>query len=100
MKPIGDLLGKLEALIARLREATGPRRLLVVGGGAAGVCLAFALRYRLERECTTGPRPQIMLATAEGVTPRRSNPLARFFLRRALARAGIALHENAPVAQH
>ena len=98
VKPIGDLLGKLEALIARLREATGPRRLLVVGGGAAGVCLAFALRYRLERECTTGPRPQIMLATAEGVTP-EINPLARFFLRRALARAGIALHENVPVAQ-
>ena len=97
VKPIGDLLGKLEALITRLAEATGPRRLLVVGGGAAGVCLAFALRYRLDRECTTGPRPQIMLATAEGVAP-EVNPLARFFLRRALARAQITLHEHARVA--
>ena len=98
VKPIGDLLGKLEALIARLRETTGPRRILVVGGGAAGTCLAFALRHRLERECITGERPQITLATAEGVTP-EINPLARFFLRRALARAEITMHENARVAR-
>jgi pyridine nucleotide-disulfide oxidoreductase family protein len=98
VKPIGDLLGKLDALITRLRQSDGRRHVLVVGGGAAGICLAFALRYRLDRECVAGPKPTVSLATAQGITP-EINALARFFLRRALARAEITLYENAPVAQ-
>ncbi|MCC5977752.1 MAG: FAD-dependent oxidoreductase [Salinarimonas sp.] len=97
VKPIGSLMPKLEALFAEIRRADGPRRMLVIGGGAAGTCLAFALRRRLRREAPDG-RIEVALATAEEITP-EINATARFFLRRALRRAQITLHEHSPIAR-
>jgi selenide,water dikinase len=48
-RPIARLIDRVEELTARLRERPGPR-IVVVGAGAAGVELGFALRARLERE--------------------------------------------------
>jgi selenide,water dikinase len=48
VKPIGGFLDQLDALLARAAQADGPRRIAIVGGGAAGVELAFALRTRLD----------------------------------------------------
>lgn len=96
VKPIGDLLAKTDALIARARAPGGPRRILVVGGGAAGVCLAFALRARLARETAECAAPSVAIVTAGEIAP-EVNALARFLLRRALRRAGIAVHRGARV---
>jgi pyridine nucleotide-disulfide oxidoreductase family protein len=95
VKPIGTLLPRLDALIAQARRPDGPRRFLVIGGGAAGTCLAFALRRRLADE-RADTRFDIALATADEVAP-EINATARFFLRRALNRAGIKLHEHSRV---
>lgn len=95
VKPIGDLLAKTDALIARARAPGGPRRILVVGGGAAGVCLAFALQARLARE-TAGEAPSVAIVTAGDVAP-EVNPLARFLLNRTLRKARIAVHRGARV---
>jgi len=97
VKPIGTLLPRLDALITQARRPDGPRRFLVVGGGAAGVCLAFALRRRLERE-RADTRFEIALATADDVAP-EINATARFFLRRALHQAAITLHEHSRIAR-
>ena len=43
VKPIGDLLDKWDRLAARTAQPGGPRRFAIVGGGVAGICLAFAL---------------------------------------------------------
>lgn len=96
VKPIGSLIPKLEGLIAQARQPDGPRRVLVIGGGAAGTCLAFALLHRLRREAG-GHAIDVALATAEEIAP-EINAAARFFLRRALRRVGISLHEHSRIA--
>lgn len=96
VKPIGDLLAKTDELIERVRGPGGPRRILVVGGGAAGVCLAFALKARLSRENGAGAALAVAIATAGDIAPEINAP-ARFLLRRALAREGVGLRLNARV---
>lgn len=49
VKPINQFVPKWQSLLRRLREFDGDRfRLAIVGGGAGGVELALAIRYRLE----------------------------------------------------
>lgn len=47
VKPISDFLQQLESLLAAAARPDGPRRIVVVGGGAAGFELVLALRARL-----------------------------------------------------
>lgn len=42
VKPIGSLLQKWDRLVESAVAPNGPRRIAIVGGGAAGICLAFA----------------------------------------------------------
>lgn len=97
VKPIGDLLGKIDRLIAAARAADGPRRFVVVGGGAAGVCLAFAVERRLRVEARTSGRGpgalRISIVTAGALLP-ELNLRARRLARKRLAQIGIALSEN------
>jgi pyridine nucleotide-disulfide oxidoreductase family protein len=44
VKPIGSLLDKWDRLADSALAPNGPRRFAIVGGGAAGICLAFAVR--------------------------------------------------------
>ncbi len=97
VKPIGSLIPKLDALISEARRPDGPRRVLVVGGGAAGTCLAFALLRRLRQE-TGGGVVDVALATAGVIAP-EINAFARVLLRRALRRVGITLHEQSQIAR-
>ncbi len=85
VRPIGSLEARLAAALPAGRAA-------VVGGGAAGVELAFSLRRRL------GPGAELALLPGAGLLP-RSGPLACWVVRRALARRRIALVEGAPVAE-
>lgn len=94
VKPIGDLLEKTDRLIAAARAPDGPRDVVVVGGGAAGLCLAFALARRLRAEAGGGAGAfRFTLVTAHALLP-ELNDRARRLARGRLARAGIALVEN------
>ncbi|MGJ3261612.1 MAG: FAD-dependent oxidoreductase [Salinarimonas sp.] len=97
VKPIGDLLDKTDRLIAAVRAPHGPRDIAVVGGGAAGLCLAFALARRLRAEARDAGRDadalRLSLVTAHALLP-DLNPRARRLARARLAKAGIALVEN------
>ena len=52
-RPIADLVAHVDQVIARLRDRRAPR-VVVVGAGAGGVELAFAIRARLSREGAGG----------------------------------------------
>lgn len=96
VKPIGDLLEKTERLIEEAERPGGPRRFTIVGGGAAGVCLAFALARRLRADASDSAAFNFAIVTAGDVLP-EANPLARHMVRRALARRGIAVQKHALV---
>lgn len=97
VKPIGALLDKIDALLAAARAPDGPRRLNVVGAGAAGVELAIALRLRLDYEARRDGRDPgataVALLGAGDLAP-ALNSGARRRIARALARAGVAFHPD------
>jgi selenide,water dikinase len=88
VKPIDRLLERLPAL-PRRKDA----RLAVVGGGAAGVELAFALRAHRGKGA-----PVTLVAGGAGLLPGFPQRLQRR-ARAAMAARGIALIEGAPVAE-
>lgn len=85
LKPIGSLLAKLDEAFGGAGAPTGPGRILVVGGGPAGVEIALALRARLTRGAR---QPWIGIATGRGLVP-RLNHRARSKLAMILARKNI-----------
>ena len=86
VKPIGRFRQKL----ASLTEAGHPKRLAVIGGGAAGCELALALSARWQRD--TGARPDITLfGRAARLVPEHP-PRAARHLFEAMTRAGCDIH--------
>src|SRR5262245_50461271 len=87
-RPIRDFVDRLDARLAASERAAAPIRVAVVGGGAAGVELAFCLGARMRRD---GRRAEVTLIDAE------REPLAmlpRALRRRARAEArrrGVSL---------
>lgn len=59
-RPIGRFVGEIDARIARVSAAGGRPRIVLVGGGAAGVELAFTLDARLR---AGGVDPVILVVT-------------------------------------
>lgn len=96
VKPIGDLLEKIDRLIASARTPEGPKRFAVVGGGAAGICLAFALAARLRADGRDRHGYDFLVVTAGDLLP-EVNTLARRLVKRSLAGRGIALRTHARV---
>lgn len=96
VKPIGDLLEKIDRLVDDAEKPGGPRRFAIVGGGAAGVCLAFALATRLRANGSDAKAFSFVVVTAEEILP-EANPLARHMVKRALARRGIAVEKHVKV---
>ena len=96
VKPIGELLEKIDRLVASARHSDGPRRFAVVGGGAAGICLAFALAARLRADGDVSRGFGFVVVTAGELLP-EVNALARHLVARALKRRGIALRTHARV---
>ncbi|MEN8161968.1 MAG: selenide, water dikinase SelD, partial [Myxococcota bacterium] len=96
-RPIHAFVGRLEAAVADARERRGaePLRVVVVGGGAAGVEVAFTLEARLRAQ---GVPADFTLAAA---WPTLLPGAARRFVRaaeREAARRGIRLRLGAEVA--
>jgi selenide,water dikinase len=60
-RPIARLVRETEALVSRVTGLPGPPRVVVVGGGAGGVELAFTLEARLRRD---GATPRVTLVHA------------------------------------
>lgn len=81
VRPIG-------AFVDRLAAMSAPRRVVVAGGGAGGVELAFGLRNCARSEA---PPDVALAAGADGILPGFS-PAVRRRVAKALARQGIAVH--------
>jgi NADH dehydrogenase FAD-containing subunit len=90
-KPVALLEQARRVLLARLD--LGPVRLLVVGGGPAGVELAGNL-WRLCRAC--GGRAAITLASSGRLLPRQPERARRLALT-SLTQRGITVREDSPV---
>lgn len=86
-RPVGRLVGKVDGVIAAARERdTDHFRVLVVGGGAAGVELAFTLEQRLR--AVRGDSVVALLEASPRFLPGYPAGLARR-VERALLRRGI-----------
>jgi selenide,water dikinase len=96
VKPIGSFLEKFDRLRARCRDADGPRRIAVIGGGAGGVELLLSVRSRLRAEAADPDALSFALVTAEEILATH-NARVRAAFRRVLRARGIALHENRKV---
>lgn len=100
VKPIGGFLDRLEALRAAAARPDGPRRIVVIGGGAAGVELILALHARLRADAAAAGRDPdgfaFALVTAAPLVPTLNAGIRRR-VARALAARGIAVHGEARV---
>jgi selenide,water dikinase len=101
VKPIGEFLGKFDALRAECAKPDGPRRIAVVGGGAGGVELLLSVRTRLREEAARDGRDpdtfSFQLVT-DGEMLATHNTRVRKAFRRVFARRGVTLLENHRVA--
>jgi pyridine nucleotide-disulfide oxidoreductase family protein len=93
VKPIGDFLAKWERVRAEALAPDGPRRFAIVGGGVAGICLAFAIAAALRRGApAAGLDPaEFAVTLISAAPPSDVNPLMRRAVHRALRRHGIAI---------
>jgi pyridine nucleotide-disulfide oxidoreductase family protein len=98
VKPISDFLERLEALLAAAARPDGPRRMVIVGGGAAGFELALALKARLATFNATARPFWIGLAVGGGLVATLNSGM-RARARNALARHGIAVLDGFRVAE-
>ncbi|MBJ6125241.1 FAD-dependent oxidoreductase [Microvirga splendida] len=94
VKPIGSLLEKWDRLVESALAPNGPRRFAIVGGGAAGICLAFAVTAFLRNRLSDAIEVSLIgAAEAPGINAGMRRRIAR-----ALKRRGIAVHvEDAAV---
>lgn len=100
VKPIGRFLEKFDALLDRLYETGGPRRIVGIGGGAGGVELLLSLRHRLLRDAlANGVTPDAFtfaLVTGSAILPTHNDCVQQAF-RKTFAEQGVRLVENARV---
>jgi selenide,water dikinase len=92
VKPIGLFLAKLDDLLERARKPDGPRRIVVIGGGAGGVELLLSLRTRLDAEA--GAAFSFALVT-DGEILATHNSRVRAAFRRVFVDRNIVTYENA-----
>jgi selenide, water dikinase len=97
VKPVSQFAQKWDAFQTRALTRGGPRRIAVVGGGAAGVELVLAARHGLRQQALTlGLSAQefsFALVAGGDVLPSH-NARARALVRAALKRANVTVIEN------
>jgi selenide,water dikinase len=90
VKPIGSLLEKWDRLVERAVAPHGPRRFAIVGGGAAGICLAFAVSAVFRKQLSDAITVSLIGASeAPGINAGMHRRIAQ-----ALKRRGIAVHAD------
>ena len=103
VKPITQFNQRWLALLARVRQHTGPTTIAVVGGGAGGVELTLSMQHRLQTELRAQGRDPAELAfhlfTASAQILPTHNPGVRRRFERVLAQRGVVLHCNARVSE-
>jgi len=97
VRPLEQALEGFEALLARVRNGD-VRRVLVVGGGAGGVELAFAMHHRFHAACGTRA-PQLAIVTDTARPLPEFPDRARALLRALAAAKGIGSHVGSRVAR-
>ena len=90
VKPVSRFLDRLDALLAAATKPDGPRRIVVVGGGAAGVELALALKARVASLDAAGRPFWIALAGGDTLVA-TLNAGVRRRVRDALQRHGVTV---------
>lgn len=90
VKPISDFLERLDVLLAAAARPDGPRRIVLVGGGAAGFELALALKARLATHNDPARPFWIGLAVGGGLVATLNDGM-KARARAALDRHGIAV---------
>ena len=92
VKPIGSFLSKFNNLIEACRRPNGPRKVVVIGGGAGGVELLLSVRTRLLQDV---PAADFSFAlVTDGEILATHNPRVRATFRRVFAARGVALYEH------
>lgn len=99
VKPVSAFAPKWQALVERASQADGPRKIVAVGGGAAGVELILAAHHRLtDRQSWEDRRRDpfaYALIAAAGVLPTHP-PRARRLAMEALTQNAIEVIEGDP----
>ena len=101
VKPIDGFLNQFDALRRRVRERIGGSRIVLVGGGAAGIEHALSIERRLRTEATEAGlgsgqlKFAVICASAEILPTFPARFQSKF--RRVLQDRGIAIIENARV---
>ena len=102
VKPIDRFLEQWNALRDRVRAATAPTRVAVVGGGAGGVELVlsvqFALRTLLQEQGQAADRLECHLFTSSPTILPTHNRRARAIFGRIFRQRGIRAHLNRKIA--
>lgn len=91
LRPFDRFVAAWGTLLARAAQSPEPVEVLVVGGGAAGVEVALALRHRL------GSSARVGLVTGEAAPLPSHAPAARRLASAALAAADVAIYPGAAV---
>lgn len=102
VKPVSTFAARWREFEDRAMTAAGPRRIVVVGAGAAGFELVLAARHRL-RTISAGRGVdargfELTLIGGSSLLPSH-NARARDLARRALERQGVTLLENSRVSE-
>lgn len=95
IKPIAAFLNKLDLFLEKVRtDAIGQASIFIIGGGVAGIEIAFSLRARF-RKLTPNKPIKIQLAhSGQSILPELSAS-ARTLLEKQLVDAGISVLSNA-----
>ncbi|MCA3601839.1 MAG: FAD-dependent oxidoreductase [Methylobacterium sp.] len=93
VKPISTFLERLDALLTDAARPDGPRRIVLVGGGAAGIELALALKARLRDVATAGRPFRIAIAAGNRLVPTLNAGVGQL-VRAALARHGVTVLDS------
>lgn len=101
VKPVSEFAGKWQMLEQRALMPGGPRRITVVGAGAAGFELVLAVRHRLRTatsEHKIDPEDFSFTLLGAGSLLPTHNAMARRLAYRELSRQGVTLIEEKRVA--